>query len=181
MNTDTDPTELTPPDGQMHFSLPPNASREQIIDRFNRLLGVLYHVTGEVTELHQVVSGGQAPCPLPADACAALNMAETASIGVAELHGMRNKDARTIMVVTGAAALLASIIGVLGAAALTRQAEAAVERKTPEIVEISMAKYQKSTEAIAFESARSGAEFALQQFTKNQQVPPLTSKPDKLH
>jgi len=93
---DTDPTELTPPSG--HILLPPNATHSEIVGAINRQSSIQRKTFDVVQAIHQgmIANGG---CPHPEQKCAALDMAGTASVGVAELHGIRRRDNRWMLFV----------------------------------------------------------------------------------
>ena len=151
-NHDTDPTELTPPDGHRNWSLPPDASRSEIIDRFNRLLGALYRITDEVSALHQVMVGDSPCCPRPELRCAALDMAETANIGVVELMGKNRRNNVAALVIIGVLSAAAGVFGSWLGYDVRKEARA----QTISTLETEMPKYLKTVERVSSEASREG-------------------------
>jgi hypothetical protein len=167
---DPDPTELTPPNG--HSLLPLDASHAQIVVAINRLSAGWSKTFDAVMAIHQgMVANGI--CPHPEQKCAALEMSGTASIGVAELHGMRRRDNRW-MVLTGI--VLGALSAFSGAWLSRNTTEAAAA--TAASVAVGAAKEevqraQKSTESIAFTAGRDGAKLGAREAIEAIQPSPL--------
>ena len=155
---DTDPIELTPPDG--NSILPPDASHSQVIHAINRHDSVQKKTFDAVMSIHAgLVASGM--CPHPDQKCAALEMAGTASIGVAELHGLRRRDNRWMMFVGIIIGGLTAFCGAWLSRNTTEAAAAVAAKVAVDAAKEEVQKSQKTTADIAFAAGRDGAELGV--------------------
>jgi hypothetical protein len=152
--THTDPTELTPPDG--HSLLPPNATHNEIVGAINRQSSI-QHKTFDVVQAIHLGMVTKGLCPHPEQRCAALEMSGTASIGVAELHGMRRRDNRVMVLVGILVGGCLSLAGGWMTRSTTEAAAAVAAKVAVDAAKDEVRKSQKSTAEISFASAREGA------------------------
>jgi len=155
---DTDPTELTPPDG--HRLLPPDATHNQIVGAINRQSSIQRKTFDVVQKIHLgMISNGI--CPNPGQRCAALEMAGTASIGVAELHGLRRRDNRWMMLISIIIGGLTAFCGAWLSRNTTEAAAAVAAKVAVDAAKEEVQKSQKTTADIAFAAGRDGAELGV--------------------
>lgn len=167
---DTDPSELTPPHG--FPSLPPNASHGQMVDAINRLGAIQSKTFDAVQEMHQGLLG-KGVCPHPDQKCAALEMAETASVGVAELHGLRRRDNRWMMLVGIVLGGLTTLAGSWLSRNTTEAAAATAAKVAVDAARDEVRKSQQTTEQVAFAAGRDGAKLGAREALEALKQTPL--------
>ena len=166
---DTDPAELTPPDGKVRFILPPGATMSHVIDRVNRLHGIIVRCADETGELHQWLNGGEPPCPLPSSRCAALEMGETNFIGLVEMQKKLRWQTWSLAALT----ILIPAAAVIAAALLSNSISATARTAAQGVIATEMPKHLKSTEDTAREGGKAGAREFWAELQRTQPVPPI--------
>lgn len=164
-----DPQELTPADGRRASLGPPP---EPLTAHEQQQLRVDYALLlGEVRKLRRlwINDDDTMVCPFAGAKCAALDMAETATIGVAEIVRSRH----ILSAVIGACALLlAAAMGTGGTLLINRAS--AVAREQAEAVTMRLIRdSQKSTEEISREGGKVGAQEFWKELQRSQQVAPI--------
>jgi hypothetical protein len=172
---DTDPAELTPPDGV--FFLQTDAPPELMVDAINRLSSIQRRIFDAVKSIHQgMVNLGI--CPNPVGKCVALDMAETASVGVAELHGLRRRDNRWMVAIGIIAGAMATVAGSYLSRGTSEAAAAVAAKVAVEAARDEVRKSQQTTEQIAFRAGHDGAMLGAREVIAAIPTRPIARKPD---
>lgn len=168
---DTDPSELTPPNG-VRSLLPPEASHEQMVGAVNRL----YTIQGKVFDTVQAIHKGMVDngiCPHPDKKCAALEMVQTASIGVAELHGLRRRDNRWMVFMGIVLGGITTLAGAWLSRSTSEAAAATAAKVAVDAARDEVRKAQQSTADIAFTAGRDGAKLGAREAVEALHPAPL--------
>ena len=161
--------KITPPDGHVFHTLPPQATLSDVIEHANHQYRLSISTYGKLSEIHGYLFNGTIPCTKPANKCTALELGE-------RLHNRMTWQKWGIAALTIVIPATVASIGVLMSNWQSAKASTAAVEGTKTTLAIEMPKYLLSVEAIAENASDRGSDRALRKFLAEQPPKPIVKE-----
>jgi len=159
--------EITPPDGYVFHSLPPDATLPEVIDHANQQYRLSMSTFDKLSEIHAYLFNGTIPCTKPIDKCTAIEKVE-------RLERRLTWQKWALAVLTIVMPVTVTIVGILLTNYSSAKASSAAVDGTKTTLAIEMPKYLKSIEAIVDETSDRATDRALRKFMAEQNPKPIS-------
>jgi hypothetical protein len=146
--------EITPPDGYVFHSLPPNATLSEVIEQANHQYRLSIGTFDKLNDIHAYLFNGTIPCTKPADKCTALELA----VRLDKRLGWQKWAIAALTIVIPATV---TTIGILMSNYQSAKASTAAVEGTKTTLAIEMPKYMLSVEEVVDKASDRASDRAL--------------------